>query len=138
MSKLSENLNDILDVEQPKKEIVVTKPKEPEPIANSDVDADYEYSRKKFKSLIEQGESALEHLLEIAKEGEHPRAFEVASNLIKTLSDSTKELMDLQKKLKDIKGEKAIEKTGDVNIDKAVFVGSTNELLKKIKEVKSE
>jgi len=132
---LNENLSKILDIEP----IPVKESKSLVPInlsqSKDDVETDYDLSRKTFKSLITKGEEALDHLMDIAKDSEHPRAFEVAANLIKTVSDTTKELMELQKKNKDIRkidSENNIN-SNNITVEKAVFVGTPADLLKKIK-----
>jgi len=132
---LNENLSKILDIEP----IPVKENRSLVPInlsqSKDDVETDYDLSRKTFKSLITKGEEALDHLMDIAKDSEHPRAFEVAANLIKTVSDTTKELMELQKKNKDIRkidSENNIN-SNNITVEKAVFVGTPADLLKKIK-----
>jgi gas vesicle protein len=132
---LNENLSKILDVEP----IPVRESRSLVPITQNqtkdDVETDYDLSRKTFKSLITKGEEALDHLMDIAKDSEHPRAFEVAANLIKTVSDTTKELMELQKKNKDIRNvnQETNANQNNINVEKAVFVGTPADLLKKIK-----
>ena len=95
---------------------------------------DAEYSRSNYYNLIEKGNEALDGILEVAKESQHPRAYEVAANMIKNLSDVTEKLMILQKQQKELNPQKA-EQQGptNINVDKAVFVGSTAELLKQLK-----
>ena len=106
-----------------------------EPEVDRDIAYDYEFSRNTHRDLIEQGQEALGDLLKVAKEGQHPRAYEVAANMLKSLSDMTDKLMILQEKKRALeggKGESAPRQT--VNIDKAVFTGSTADLLKQIKQ----
>ena len=98
---------------------------------NPDVDNDYKYSRENYYNLIEKGQEAIEGILEVAKEGQHPRAYEVAGNLIKSVADTVDKLQDLQKKLKDLK---ELPKTANNNIKNALFVGSTAELQKMLKK----
>lgn len=95
---------------------------------------DADYSRANYYNLIEKGNEALDGILEVAKESQHPRAYEVAANMIKNLSDVTEKLMILQKQQKELNPQKA-EQQGptNINVDKAVFVGSTAELLKQLK-----
>ena len=81
--------------------------------------------------MIVKGNDAASHIVEIAKQSEHPRAFEVAAGMLKNLSDMNKDLLELQKRKKELAPQSETSK--GVNIDKAVFVGSTNELLKMIK-----
>ena len=88
-------------------------------------------TRSNLYGLLQSGQDALDAALEIAKQSEHPRAFEVAATLIKNMSDINKDLMELQKKKNDLLPRK--EET-IVNVDKAVFVGSTKDLIKQIKQ----
>jgi len=94
-----------------------------------DVDTDYEYSRDNYYNLIEKGQEAIEGILDIAKEGQHPRAYEVAGQLIGQVGQTVDKLQDLQKKLKDLKALPGKSSTSQ-NIKNALFVGSTNELQK--------
>ena len=97
----------------------------------SDVRKDYEYTRGNLNSIIEKGQEAINGILELAQESEMPRAYEVAGQLIKSVSDATDKLMDLQKKLKDV--EEDIPK-GPTNVTNALFVGSTADLTKMLKD----
>lgn len=123
---VDEKIDDVLDVQTtefaPVMQPVVVTEKTP-------VDDDYEYARSNLKGLIENGKSTLENIMYLAKEGESPRAYEVAGQLIKTLADTNKDLLDLAKKSKDLKQEKGEEKSG-TQIQNALFVGSTTELQK--------
>ena len=94
-----------------------------------DDDIDYNYARENYYNLIERNQDAVEEMLEIAKQSEHPRAFEVVGQLIKSGLDANKELMALHKTKKEL----SIEKGGGVNVNNAVFVGSTAELQKLLK-----
>ena len=96
----------------------------------TDIQKDYEYTRGNLYSLIEKGQEAINGILELAQESEMPRAYEVAGQLIKSVSDATDKLMDLQKKLKDIEEDKP---KGPTNVTNALFVGSTAELQKLLK-----
>ena len=107
------------------------------PHENNDADADYNLSRRTFRSLIEKGNAAMENLSDLAKESESPRAYEVLATTMKTIADITKDLYDLQKKNQDLRGVKKEEKT-HVTVEKAVFVGTTADLLKQMKEKKDE
>ena len=97
-----------------------------------DIRKDYEYTRGNLYSLIEKGQEAINGILELAQESEMPRAYEVAGQLIKSVSDATDKLMDLQKKLKDVNKEE--EAKGPTNVTNALFVGSTAELQKLLKK----
>ena len=96
-----------------------------------DVDNDYKYSRENYYNLIERGQDAIQGILDIANESQHPRAYEVAGNLIKQVADTVDKLQDLNKKLKDLK---ELPKTANANIKNALFVGSTAELQKMLKK----
>ena len=140
MSKTEKSLSDALGIEH-EIEIIPPAPKAIEvintPHEDSDADADYNLSRRTFRELIEKGNSAMESLTDLAKESESPRAYEVLSTMMRTIADTTKDLYDLQKKQKELKSDgKKVEATS-VNVEKAVFVGSTADLLKKIKEQKT-
>ena len=97
-----------------------------------DIKKDYEYTRGNLYSLIEKGQEAINGILELAQESEMPRAYEVAGQLIKNVADATDKLMDLQKKLKDIEEEKISK--GPTTVNNALFVGSTAELAKLLKQ----
>jgi len=100
-----------------------------------DLDYDYEISRETHRELIDQGKDALDKLLKVADESQHPRAYEVAGQLLKNLSDMTDKLMNLHEKKRKIQNEgKSKSLTPTVNVDKAVFVGTTTDLLKKVKD----
>lgn len=96
-----------------------------------DIKKDYNYTRGNLYSLIEKGQEAINGILELAQESEMPRAYEVAGQLIKNVADATDKLMDLQKKLKDIEDEK---QKGPTTVNNALFVGSTAELAKLLKQ----
>jgi hypothetical protein len=97
-----------------------------------DIQKDYEYTRANLYSLIEKGQEAINGIMELAGEGGSPRAYEVAGQLIKSVADTTDKLIDLQKKLKDV-GEETKKTTNNVT-NNAVFVGSTSELSKLLKQ----
>ena len=96
-----------------------------------DVDKDYEYQRENFYKLVDRGSVAIDGILELAKESEHPRAYEVAGNLIKQVADVTEKLGDLQEKMRKLK---EVPETGPKNVTNALFVGSTAELQKMLKD----
>ena len=97
----------------------------------NDLKKDYEYTRGNLYSIIEKGQEALNGILQLAQESEMPRAYEVAGQLIKNVADATDKLIDLQKKLKDIDEQKV---KGPTNVTNALFVGSTAELSKLLKQ----
>tara|TARA_B110001454_G_scaffold4074_1_gene3714 strand:- start:232 stop:663 length:432 start_codon:yes stop_codon:yes gene_type:complete len=141
MSNIDDKLNEVLNIAEEvleKKEdknpleIVNDKPIAPK---NVDVDTDFDTGRGELYNLLKKGNTAIDGILALAKEGEHPRAYEVAGQLIKTQSEIAQNLLDLQdklKKIKDVKGE------GPKNVTNALFVGSTTELQKMIKKNKDK
>jgi len=121
--------DDIIDVEEPK-EIVKKSPTVD--VNTTDLTSDYQFSRDQYQTLIEKGNDALEELLTIAKEGEQPRAFEVATQLINSLTATTKELLQLQKTKGEIeKKDKSATKT-----ENNLFIGSTKELQELLEQKK--
>jgi predicted transcriptional regulator len=139
MSKTEKALSEALGIESNAVEIIPPK-KEPDPIINTpheddDIKADYNLSRRTFRDLINKGNQAMESLTDLAKESESPRAYEVLATMMRTVADTTKDLYDLQKKTKDLRGQDKNDQL-NVNVEKAVFVGSPSDLLKQIKENK--
>ena len=134
MSKLEDKVNEILGIDKKEpaettaelKEFKAPVPRK-EDKESADVDNDYKYSRENYYNLIERGQEAIEGILDIAREGQHPRAYEVAGQLIGQVAGTVDKLQDLQKKLKDLK---ELPKTANANIKNALFVGSTAELQK--------
>ena len=108
----------------------------PDRLTKTDVEKDYEYTRGNLYSIIEKGQEAINVILEVAEDSDMPRAYEVAGQLIKSVSDATDKLMDLQKKLKDVNAEEKISPTNVTN--NALFVGSTADLAKLIKGEKTK
>ena len=102
---------------------------------SDDIKKDYEYTRGNLYSLIEKGQEAINGILELAQESEMPRAYEVAGQLIKSVADATDKLMELQKKLKDVEENKI---KGPTTVNNALFVGSTSELAKFLKQQSQE
>jgi len=101
-------------------------------LKKNDVEKDYKYTRGQLYSLIEKGQEAINGIMELAGESASPRAYEVAGQLIKSVADSTDKLMDLQKKMKDMDEETT--KTQNNVTNNALFVGSTSELSKLLKQ----
>ena len=130
------NLDDAFNVEStivPTKENVgITPEQKPDRFTKDDIEKDYEYTRGNLYSIIEKGQEAINGILDVAQNSDHPRAYEVAGNLIKNVADITDKLVDLQGKMKDINQEK--KKTTN-NVTNAMFVGSTSELQKMLKEM---
>jgi hypothetical protein len=141
MSQFEKNMEEIFDV--PAK-IVEEKPAPlMGPIAkkfeveqmDEDLERDYQESRRTLKALITKGNDAIDHLLGIATETEHPRAFEVVATLIKNTAEANEKLLIMQKSMREMKNIK--NKDSGVNVDKAIFIGSTSELSKMVKELKN-
>lgn len=131
-----EKLNETFDVEpveiETKKEKnAIEKKLEIYENSKEEIRKDYEYTRGNLYSIIEKGQEAINGILELAQESEMPRAYEVAGQLIKSVSDATDKLMDLQKKLKDVNKEE--ESKGPTTVNNALFVGSTADLQKMLK-----
>jgi len=128
------NLDDTFDIEStivPSEKVGITPEQKPDRLTKSDIDKDYEYTRGNLYSIIEKGQEAINGILELAQDSEMPRAYEVAGQLIKSVSDATDKLMDLQKKLKDVEEETKVK--GPSTVNNALFVGSTAELQKLLK-----
>ena len=104
----------------------------PDRLTKDDITKDYEYTRGNLYSIIEKGQEAINGILYVAQNSDHPRAYEVAGTLIKNVADITDKLVDLQGKMKDINQEK---KQTTNNVTNAMFVGSTSELQKMLKEM---
>jgi hypothetical protein len=132
MSEVDKNLAEILNTDYIP---AVKEENKSVTIHESDRSADNpdaDYSRSNYYNLIERGNEALEGILEVARESQHPRAYEVAANMIKNLSDVTEKLMILQRQQQELQPKEPAGPT-NITVDKAVFVGSTADLLKQIK-----
>ena len=132
MSKF-DAINDSLDIEVVDEEESPITKKESKAIEKDKKDSvrDYEYTRGNLYSLIEKGQEALDSIMEVAQEGQQPRAFEVVSQLIKNVADTTDKLVDLQQKMKNLEAE---DPKGPSTVNNALFVGSTAELQKLLKK----
>ena len=134
MKDADDILNEVLGVSEPTpKEVVVSEPVPRPSDELDDVDADYKYQRDNFYNLIEKGQNAIEGILNVAKESDNPRGYEVAGNLIKQVAEVTEKLGDLQEKMKKLK---EVPNSAPKNVTNALFVGSTAELQKMLKEKK--
>ena len=133
MSSIDEKIDNALGITHDiAQQLVHPKPIVRRPDEDSDhADVDYKYSRENFYNLVERGQDAIDGILEVAKEGEHPRAYEVVGQLIKNVSEVTEKLVDLQEKMKKLK---EVPDNAPKNVTNALFVGSTAELQKLIKE----
>ena len=131
MSKF-DAINDSLDIEVVEEEETKVVEKESKSVEKTKKDStrDYEYTRGNLYSLIEKGQEALNGILEVAQGSDHPRAYEVAGQLIKSVGDTTDKLIDLQSKMKELNKE---EKDSPKTVNNALFVGSTSELSKLLK-----
>jgi len=129
--KLNETFNVDGEIVPVESEAVIEKIEKISTVVD-DIKKDYDYTRGNLYSLIEKGQEAINGILELAQESEMPRAYEVAGQLIKNVADATDKLMDLQKKLKDIEEEKVGK--GPTTVNNALFVGSTAELAKLLKQ----
>ena len=127
---MSNQLDKAFNTVPEKVEKVKTEVIKPERFTKDDITRDYEYTRGNLYSIIEKGQEAIDGILELAQDSEMPRAYEVAGQLIKSVSDATDKLMDLQKKLKDVNEE---QQKSPTNVTNALFVGSTADLAKLIK-----
>jgi len=127
--KVDQKLNDIMGIESTiKKETAEVVKKVPARTDN--VETDYRYARENLYNLVERGQDAIDGILELSKETEHPRAYEVAGQLIKTVGETAEKLIDLQSKLKKLEGEE--QKVGTQH--NHLYVGSTSELQKFLKK----
>ena len=130
-NKLDKTFNITPEVVEEKTTSLERSTPPPDRLVKDDIEKDYEYTRGNLYSIIEKGQEAINGILEIAQESEMPRAYEVAGQLIKSVSDATDKLLDLQKKLKDVNEEKVAK--GPSTVNNALFVGSTADLAKLIK-----
>jgi hypothetical protein len=136
MSNQTDILDNVLGIAEPEvmavkdisppKQVIVPKTTMDE----QDIDNDYKYQRENFYNLIERGQDAIDGILDLARESEHPRTYEVAGNLIKQVAEVTEKLGDLQTKMKKLK---EVPNSAPQNVTNALFVGSTAELQKMLK-----
>ena len=133
MSEQFDSINDTLDIEVQAGEIVKETKKELKKLSGQeDHIKDYEYTRGNLYSLIEKGQEAINGILELAQEGQQPRSYEVVGQLIKSVGDVSDKLLDLQQKMKDLNKEE--KSSSPTTVNNALFVGSTAELQKMLKE----
>ncbi len=134
INDIDKNLDNILEIAENLPKVTRGAPPKVMPEINGmEEDTDFRYTRENLYNLLERGQDAVEELLEIAKQSEHPRAFEVVGQLIGKLTETNKELMGLHKTKKDLSTEK-----GPTNVTNALFVGSTSDLQKMLKEKVAE
>ena len=135
---MKNNLDDAFNITPTEVEVDPVEVKEPvgiqkpDRLTKNDIEKDYEYTRGNLYSIIEKGQEAINGILELAEDSQMPRAYEVAGQLIKSVSDATDKLMDLQKKVKDVNKEE--ESKSPTTVNNALFVGSTAELQKLLKK----
>jgi hypothetical protein len=129
--KNMEKIFDVTPVEEQKKSSEIVTVNYNDPDMKQDLTDAYQQSKENLQEIIDQGKEAMDEILQIAKAGQHPRAFEVYGTLLKNMVDANKELLNIQKTIRDMDGKKKGE--GDTKIDKAIFVGSTAELSKFLK-----
>lgn len=132
MSDTFENLDKAFNVDSAIEKAEETTKEIKKITSEKDLENDYEYTRGQLYNLIEKGQEAINGILDVAQNSDHPRAYEVAGNLIKNVADISDKLVDLQKKMKDISEEKS---KGPTNVTNAMFVGSTSELQKMLKQM---
>ena len=135
MNTFEKNMEQIFDVAPVPEKPIVVKKKTPISFSELDLEEDltdaYEQTKSNLQELIDQGKDAMEEILTIAKSGQHPRAFEVYGTLLKNVVDANKELLAVQKQMREMN--KQNQASGGTHIDNAIFVGSTSELNKLIK-----
>jgi hypothetical protein len=125
MKNTNEKLSEIFDIEPIKyesTEIIESN--------KTQIDDDSEFARQNIRTLIEKGNDAIDNLLMVAKQSDHPRAYEVAANMLKSLTDMNKDLMEIQKRKRELQPK---ETNNSINVEKAVFIGSTKELINALK-----
>ena len=128
-NNVTDGLNEVLDIDSELIEVPRGSLERRKVEVPTDVQDDYQYARKNLYDVIDKGNEALDYLLELAKASEHPRAFEVVGQITKTLVDANNNLLDLQKKIKDL----SKDEDKPQNVTNALFVGSTVELQKLLK-----
>ena len=137
MSSIDDKLNEVLNITPEVIEAseisTVEETKEMIVPIDKDAEIDFDTGRENLYKMLDKGNDAIDGILALAKEGEHPRAYEVAGQLIKTVADVSKDLMAMQEKLKKLK---EVPNTGPTSVTNALFVGSTTELTKLLKEKK--
>jgi len=138
--KLDDSLSEIFDVVPMSKTEVIAKDGEVIPESNDKIENDYDVTRNNLRELLSTGQAALTHALEVAKQSEHPRAFEVVGNLMKQLADVNQQLMDIHQQKAKLDAPKGVKSGGggDKVTNNAIFVGSTAELNKMIKKMQGD
>ena len=124
MKKVEDKLNEILDIAEKDVVPVENKPVIPRPKEKEDIDSDYKYSRENLYNLVERGQDAIDGIVQLAKDTDHPRAYEVAGTLIKNVGEVTEKLLVLQEKMKKLNDEVI---KGPNKVENNLFVGSPAE-----------
>ena len=131
--RVDKNLNEVFEIEPVVVDTEIIEPSRPKQVENQKVDTDFHEVRKSLKDIIDRGSEAIDGILQVASETESPRAYEVAAQMIKTVADANKDLLEIHKKLKDIRKETT---TVNNTTNNSLFVGSTKELQMFLKEQK--
>jgi len=135
MNELNKSLSEVFDVEPvkeiKKEKLPVVQQNYDDPDMKQDLTDAYQQSKENLQAIIDQGKEAMDEILQIAKVGQHPRAFEVYGTILKNMVDANKELLAIQKQMREMDGK--IKESTNTTIDKAIFVGSTSELSKLLK-----
>lgn len=134
MSKTDDQLNELLNIDTEIKSESTQVIKKVKTDRSANVETDYKYARDNLYNLVERGQDAIDGILELSRETEHPRAYEVAGQLIKTVGDTAEKLLDIQKKIKELEKEDEQQKIGTQH--NHLYVGSTSELQKFLKKNK--
>ena len=133
MSKVDEKLNNTFEVELVEDPLPIESSDDSDD-RKEDTQTDYVQSRENFYELVEKGKKALDGAMDIARETDQPRAYEVVAQLLKNVTDTNKEIIELQKRMEDLKAHER--KLGNTNINNALFVGSTADLQKMLQDNK--
>jgi len=133
MNEFEKSMEQVFDIDITPEETAVVEQQKEDPKKKEDPEKDYEYTRGQLYDLIEKGQEAVQGALEVAQESGHPRAFEVAVNAMKQVSDMTDKLIDLQKKMKDL--DAPVKGKGPTTVNNTMFVGSTADLQKMLKQI---
>jgi hypothetical protein len=137
MNELNKSLSEVFDVEPvkeiKKEKLPVVQQSYNDPDLKQDLTDAYQQSKENLQGIIDQGKEAMEEILQIAKVGQHPRAFEVYGTILKNMVDANKELLAIQKQMREMDENAKKATSSGPNIDKAIFVGSTSELSKLLK-----
>jgi len=135
-NKFKKNMNEVFDIAPVEVEAAIVKKTEENITISTQIETDYEYVRANLYTLIDKGQEAASGILELAQNTDHPRAYEVAATTIKSVADVAEKLIDLQKKMKDLKEEP--KSSSPTTVNNTMFVGSTADLAKMLKDASKE